>query len=626
LGQQATSTSHVSCVIAGQVKPFYDPFWGGDGIPLAREQRRLAAILAADVVGYSRLMGRDESGTVARLREHRQQRLEPTLARHGGRLVKLTGDGALVEFGSAVDALAAAIEFQQAMARANQDQPEDAAIVFRIGLHLGDLIVDGDDLYGDGVNVAARLEAEAPAGGIVISSNMHDAVTGRLQATFEDLGNLSLKNIERPVRTYRVRGEGSTAASSPVAVSLAADAPLTLPDKPSIAVLPFQNMSGDPEQEYFAEGMVEDIITALSHFSSLFVIARNSSFTYKGKAIDSRLVGRELGVRYLLQGSVRKAGDRLRVSGQLIDCERGTSLWADRFEGTLDNVFELQDQVASNVASMIAPKLDRAEIERTKRKPVDNLDAYDCYLRGLAKHNEMTKEACEEAQRFCYRAIELDPGYAAPYGLAASCHGLRKIQFWSTDLAAEAKETNRLALRAADVGGDDALALSRAGFCLAWVCGNLEYGAHLVDRALLINPNLATGWWNRGAISGFIGLHERSLEEVGRALRLSPIEPGVFQWHTAVSCSHFFLGNAEEAVKWSAKALAGRPNYIAALAANVVANVAAQNLGEAHNSLTRLLSIAPLLRIANLPAIVPFKGPSDYARFVGALRLAGLAE
>jgi TolB-like protein len=436
------------------------------------------------------------------------------------------------------------------------------------------------------VNVAARLEAEAPAGGIVISSNMHDAVTGRLQATFEDLGDLSLKNIERPVRAYRVRGEGSTAAPSPVAVSLAADPPLTLPDKPSIAVLPFQNMSGDPEQDYFAEGMVEDIITALSRFSSLFVIARNSSFTYKGKAIDSRVVGRELGVRYLLRGSVRKAGDRLRVSGQLIDCERGTNLWADRFEGTLDSVFELQDQVASNVASMIAPKLDRAEIERTKR----------------------------------------NPGYAAPYGLAATCHGLRKIQFWFTDLAAEAKETNWLALRAADVGGDDALALSRAGFCLAWVCGNLEHGAHLVDRALLINPNLATGWWNRGAISGFMGLHERSLEEVGRALRLSPIEPGVFQWHTAVSCSHFFLGNAEEAVKWSAKALAGRPNYIAALAANVVANVAAQNLGEAHNSLTRLLSIAPLLRIANLPAIVPFKGPSDYARFVGALRLAGLPE
>jgi class 3 adenylate cyclase len=287
-----------SRVIAQPAEPFYDPGWGGGETPLAREQRRLAAIIAADVVGYSRLMGRDESGTLARLREHRKLRFEPTLARHGGRLVKLTGDGALAEFPSAVDALGAAIEFQQAMEEANQGQTEDIRIVFRIGLHLGDLIVDGDDLYGDGVNVAARLEVEAPAGGIVISRTVHEAVVGRLKANFDDLGSLALKNIERPVQAFGVKWESAdwkVAAAAPVigVTPQPADVPLALPDKPSIAVLPFQNMSGDPEQEYFADGMVEDIITSLSRLSGFFVIARNSSFTYKGKAVDIKHVSRE---------------------------------------------------------------------------------------------------------------------------------------------------------------------------------------------------------------------------------------------------------------------------------------------------------------------------------------------
>jgi len=332
---------------------------------LAREQRRLAAILSGDVVGYSRLMGRDESGTLARLREHRKQRFEPTLARHGGRLVKLTGDGALVEFASAVDALGAAIELQQAMAEANRDQPQDNAIVFRIGLHLGDLIVDGDDLYGDGVNVAARLEAEAPPGGIVISGDVHNAVAGRLKAAFADLGELSLKNIERPVRAFRVQMDGITATADP---PHATDVHLTLPDKPSIAVLPFENMSGDPEQAYFVDGLVEDIITGLSRFKSLFVIARNSTFAYKGKSPDIRQVGRELGVRYVLEGSVRKVGNRIRISGQLIDAANGTHLWADRFDGALEDVFELQDRVTANVVGIIAPRVEQAETERAPKQ------------------------------------------------------------------------------------------------------------------------------------------------------------------------------------------------------------------------------------------------------------------
>jgi len=309
---------------------------------LAREQRKLAAIMAVDVVGYSRLMGRDESGTLARLRGHRKQTFEPALARHAGRLVKLNGDGALVEFASAVEAVSASIEFQQSMAEANRSIPADSALRFRIGLHLGDLIVDGDDLYGDGVNIASRLEATAPPGGIVISRTVHESVAGRVKAMFEDLGALDLKNIERPVEAFLVKWSPDDWPESISAQSPAADIePLRrsdlppLPSKPSIAVLPFQNMSGDPEQEYFADGVVEDIITALCHFRNLFVIARNSSFTYKGRAVDVKQVGRELGVRYVLEGSVRKAAGKIRITGQLIDAATGSHLWADRFDGRL---------------------------------------------------------------------------------------------------------------------------------------------------------------------------------------------------------------------------------------------------------------------------------------------------
>ena len=372
---------------------------------MAREQRRLAAIVAADVVGYSRLMGRDESGTLARLREHRQQRLEPVLARHGGRLVKLTGDGALVEFPSAVDALSAAIEFQQIMAEANQDQPADAAIVFRIGLHLGDLIVEGDDLYGDGVNVAARLEAEAPGGGIAISGNVFDAVAGRLKATFEDLGDLSLKNIERPVKAFGVKWVPTDWAEPilSVAVPAPANAPLALPDKPSIAVLPFQNMSGDSEQEYFADGISEDIITELTRFRSLFVIARNSSFSYKGKSPDIRDVGRQLGVRYVLEGSIRKAGNRIRLTGQLIDAQTGSHIWAERYERLLDDVFAVQVELTRSIVAPITPNISEAELGRVRQRKTESLGAYEFAVRANATAwNAFARsdpKMCDEALR-----------------------------------------------------------------------------------------------------------------------------------------------------------------------------------------------------------------------------------
>ena len=332
----------------------------------ARAERRLAAILAADVAGYSRLMGQDEEGTLVALKTIRTSIVDPQIAEHRGRIVKTTGDGALVEFASAVDAVRCAVEIQRCVNEQSADVPLDRRIEFRIGINVGDIIIDGGDIFGDGVNVAARLEALAEPGGICVSGRVEEDTHGKVDVTFEDAGEQQLKNIARQVRVYRVGRGSAEAPSRPT---------LALPDKPSIAVLPFQNMSADPEQEYLADGMVEDIITSLSRFRNLFVIARNSSFTYKGRSVDVRQVGRELGVRYLLEGSVRKAADRVRITGQLIDASTGAHLWADRFEGALQDIFDLQDRVSTTVVNAIAPMIEQSEIERSKRKPTQSLEA-----------------------------------------------------------------------------------------------------------------------------------------------------------------------------------------------------------------------------------------------------------
>ena len=385
----------------------------------ARVERRLAAILAADVAGYSRLMGVDEEGTLAALKAYRRELIDPKIAEHRGRIVKTTGDGALVEFASAVDAVRCAMEIQRAMAERNADIPEDRRIEFRIGINVGDIIIDEGDIYGDGVNIAARVETLAsPA-----RSAFPTTPTSRSR---ESSRSMSATWASSSSRTSRSRCGSMACASMDASPRPPA---LALPDKPSIAVLPFQNMSGDPEQEYFADGMVEDIITALSRMRWLFVIARNSSFTYKGRAVDVKQVGRELGVRYVLEGSVRKAANRVRITGQLIDASTGAHLWADRFDGALEDIFDLQDQVTTSVVGAIAPKLEQAEIERAKRKPTESLDAYDYFLRGMASFYQRTKEANSEALRLFYRAIELDPEFS-PRPMAwprGATHGARSM-------------------------------------------------------------------------------------------------------------------------------------------------------------------------------------------------------
>jgi adenylate cyclase len=595
-----------------------------------RVVRRLAAILAADVVGYSRLMGRDENATLARLKAHRTERLEPVLAHHGGRLVKLTGDGALVEFASAVDAVSAAIEFQQVMSEANRHLPEDTAIVFRIGLHLGDLIVDGDDLYGDGVNVAARLEAEAPSGGIVISRTVHEAVMGRLKATFDDLGSLALKNLERPVQAFRVGWDpadwqmSAAALIAPVGSPATTIDPLALPDKPSIAVLPFQNMSGDPEQEYFADGMVEDIITALCRTKLLFVIARNSSFSYKGKSPDIRQVGRELGVRYVLEGSVRKAGNQLRITGQLIDASNGAHLWADRFSGSLEDIFELQDQVASRVVGAISPALERAEMARSRQKPTENLQAYDYYLRAPACIYLQKKDANYEAVDLLDKAIGLDPVFALAFAQAATCYTQRKTWRWSADPARDVVEAEKLARRALELDRNDPTVLAYAGWALALMAGRFVEAAELFDRAIELDPNhfLGSAWG--GWTNLFLG--RPAIEHFERALRLSPRDPRIFVPQSGIATAYLLMARYDEALSWAGRALQELPNFPPALRTAMVSYALAGRIDEARQACAVYRQFDPAARISSSREWMLFQRGEDIEKFEKALRLAGLPE
>ena len=600
-----------------------------------REQRKLAAVLIADVVGYSRLMGRDESGTLARLREHRRRRLEPTLARYAGRLVKLTGDGALVEFASACDALSAAIEFQQAVNEVDPERPATERIMFRIGLHLGDMIVEEDDLYGDGVNIAARLETEAPAGGILVSRTVHEAVAGRLKATFADLGSLALKNIERPIQAFSVKWEPSD-WGRPSSLSLVSslDAqrrassvePPALPDKPSIAVLPFQNLSADPEQEYFADGIVEDIITALSRFKSLFVIARNSSFVYKGRSPDIRQVGHELGVRYVLEGSVRKAAGKVRITSQLIDGENGAHIWADRLDGALENIFDLQDQVTARVVGEIAPKLEQAEIERAKRKPTDSLDAYDYYLRGRANLNRGTRDATDKALSQFYRALQIDPDFASAHAMAAWCHFWRKVNGWMTDRSQEVAEGARLARRAVELGQDDAVALTRSGHALGHLADDLDGGIALTDRALALNPNLAAAWFLGGFLRVWNGEPDGAAEYFERAMRLSPLDPEMYRMQGGMAMTHLFAGRFDTASSLAEKVFRHLPSFLMAVGIIAASHALAGRQDEAQRAMNHLRQLDPALRLSNLADWLPIRRPKDLATFADGLRKAGLPE
>lgn len=587
-------------------------------MPPPRVERRLAAILAADVTGYSRLMEQDEPGTLGRLKVIRRELVDPLLAEHRGRLVKLIGDGALCEFASVVDSVACALAIQAGMAARESDVPAEQRIRLRIGINLGDVIVEPDgDLYGDGVNVAAHLEGLAEPGGVWISGTAYDHLWGKLGCGLEHLGERALKNIERPVRVYRV--VPSSLAGSPERPAL------PLLDKLSIAVLPFDNLSGDAEQGYFADGMVEDIITALSKVSGLFVIARNSSFAYRGKAVDVRQVGRELGVRYVLEGSVRKAGERVRITGQLVDVRNGTQIWAQRFDGTLADVFELQDRVADEVAGAIEPTLREAEIERARRKPTESLGAYDLYLRARLHLRNPTAEENREALRLLELALALDPDYAVAIGLKAWCHLNAYLRSWAGDDDAERTAGERAARRALALGQDDPAALASGGHVLSLLVHDHEAGLAALRRAVALSPNSALALGESALVHCFAGDYGTAIEHGQRALRLSPLDPLSSRPLIALAYAHLFTGRHEAAADYAARAVHVNPGMDVAHALLVASLVEVGRLEEARGAAVRLMALFPTFTIGRRRR-AGFKDTVPFEVYLAALRRAGLPD
>jgi TolB-like protein/class 3 adenylate cyclase len=579
------------------------------------QTRRLAAILAADVAGYSRLMGADEEGTLERLKGLRRELLNPKVAEHHGRIVNTTGDGMLVEFASVVDAVRCAVEVQQAMPERNTGVAADNRIELRIGINLGDVIVEEDDIYGDGVNIAARIEALADAGGVLVSNTVHDHVRDRLPFVFEDLGEQQVKNIARPVQVYRVHHAGVTTYSTPTpAPPMLA---LPLPDKPSIAVLPFANMSGDPEQEYFADGMVEEIITALSRIRWLFVIARNSSFTYKGQAVDVKHIGRELGVRYVLEGSVRKAGARVRITAQLIDALTGAHLWADRFDGSLEDVFELQDEVAISVAGVIEPTLQAAEIRRATDRPTSDPTAYDLYLRVVPLWASHEKEPVIQALGLLGRAIERDPRYGPALGLAALCHQLLATSDWTNNSETHRREGIDLARRALRCAPDDPDVLANAAVVLGSLGEDIDIAIGSIDRALALNPSFARGWVWSARLRNFAGQPDLAIEHFKMSLRLSPrdrmgtfslpLGAAYFLKHQFAEAAAILLGSLEQAP--------GLPVSYQLLASSY-AHMG--RLDDAREVVKRLRAITCVV----IPSVIPYRNQEHRELFLSGLRLA----
>jgi len=555
------------------------------------ESRKLAAILAADVVGYSRLAGADEDRILARLRALRSDHIDPIIAVHNGRVVKRTGDGALVEFRSIVDAVRCAIETQNGMVERNAGVPPARRIEFRIGIHLGDVVEEADgDLMGDGVNIAARLEGVAEPNGVCLSSAAYEQVRDKLRHEFVDLGEKELKNIARPVRVYRVTMGRSGEKSEPIASEKPA-VRLALPDKPSIAVLPFQNMSGDPEQEYFADGMVEDIITGLSRIKWLFVIARNSSFVYKGKSIDVREVGRELGVRYVLEGGIRKAGGRIRITVQLIEAESAAHVWADRYDGALTDVFDLQDQITDRVVGIVEPSLQRSELERSRRKRPENLGAYDLYLRAMPHVAAQMPEDIKTAMPLLEEALKLEPHYASAHANMAWCYELRFAR-------GGLHEADRIAaLRHAHAtltsGTDDATALAVAGFVTCLLGAEHEAALNAIDRALSLNPSCATALY-LGAQAQALAAHgEKARTFALRALRLSPFDSLAFEAYMALGEAALLEERYDEAATCFANAAQANAKFSTAYFCQAYSLALAGDMEEARISVERGFELEP---------------------------------
>ena len=588
-----------------------------------RVERRLAAILAADVAGYSRLTGLDEEGTHVRLRERLRGLADPKISEHRGKVVKHTGDGVLAEFGSVVDAVRCAIEVQRGMAEQNATMPQVKRIEFRIGIHVGDIIVDDNDIFGDGVNIAARLEGIAEPGGVCISDDAQRQVRGKVDFAFEDMGPQNLKNIVEPMRAWRLRMNASGSPAAPIEPPVESTQALALPDKPSIAVLPFQNMSGDPEQEYFADGMVEEITTALSRFKWLFVIARNSSFTFKGKAVDVKEVGRRLGVRYVLEGSVRKASGKVRITGQLVDAVTGAHIWADRFERDMADVFALQDEVTVAVVSAIQPKLFQTEIAMATRRRPENLTAYDLFLRAMQQFYLSTREGLAEAIRLAHRALELDPQFGFVTALAGVCHMQRVLYGYAVDPQFDRKEAVRLIRLALSIDDSDPDTLAFAAIISAYMVGDCEREIEMANRAVALNPNSFLAWSSRGHVFRIAGLPEEAIRSFERAIRTSPVDPRLHLMFVGMGMAFIELRRFDEAIVAGKKAQRQNPSFPPASFCLASAFAHLGRDGEAREAAARLLETDPAFTIS---ARMGRRRQSHLKLLIEGLRKAGLPE
>jgi adenylate cyclase len=587
----------------------------------ARVDRRLAAILAVDIAGYSRLMGANEEGTLRQLKEHRKELIDPKITEHRGRIVKTSGDGMLVEFVSVVDAVRCAVDVQRGMIERNAKLPVESRIQFRVGINVGDIISDDNDIYGDGVNVAARLEALAEPGGICVSRNVHDQVRDKLSFSFEDIGEQVFKNIARSIGVHRV----SLAENAPLTVvksTAAAQKPeLASSDRPSLAVLPFANMSGDPEQEYFADGISEDIITGLSKLRWFFVIARNSSFAYKGKTADVKRAARELGVRYVLEGSVRKSGNRVRITAQLIDAATGNHIWADHYDGNLTDIFALQDEITEKVVAAIEPRLLEAEGIRSQNRSPEDLGAWDMVIQANSLFWRLTKAETETAIETLRRAVERYPEYAPARSMLAFVLLISSYLGWGL-MDPQLKEAATLAGRAAELDDSDPWAHLALGF-VAFVRRRTNVATAEFRRALALNPNFAAAHGYLGWTLAFDGQADQAITHLEEAIRLSPHDPQNAIFNTGLAVAHYLEGRYTDAVEYSRKTLQQRSAFTAGHRIYCASLAQDGQIDEAREALARLKEMHPDLSIAWIERHVPYT-PGPMAKFLEGMRKAGL--
>jgi len=586
-----------------------------------RVERRLAAILAGDIAGYSRLMGVDEEGTLHNLKVHRKELVDPKITEHRGRIVKTTGDGILVEFVSVVDAVRCAVDIQRGMAERNTDVPLDKRIQFRIGINVGDIIIDGGDIFGDGVNVAARLETLADPGGIMVSSVVHDQVRDKLSFGFEDMGEQIVKNISRPVNVHRVH----LAEVSPEKAKSTSGQQKTIStgsERPSIAVLPFSNMSGDPEQEYFADGITEDIITGLSKLRWFFVIARNSSFTYKGKAVDVKRAARELGVRYILEGSVRKGGNRVRITAQLIDAATGNHIWADRYDGELSDVFALQDEITKRVVTAIEPKLLEAEALRSQSRSAEDLDAWEMVIHANSLFWRMTEAEGAAAIDMLERAIKRYPNYAPAHSMLAFMLLVSSHLQVTPAMGHELKRAPELGARAAELDDSDPWAHLALGY-VAFMQRRMTESVAEFQRALQLNPNFAAAHGYLGWALAFDGQSDNAMIHLQEALRMSPHDPQNAIFNVGVAISHYMAGRYDDAIAACRTAFQTRAGMARGTRIYIASLAQAGRLEEARAALARIKETHPDLSIAWIEQNVPYT-PAAMAKFLEGMRKAGL--